>query len=175
MNKTIVICCPGDSFSGRFIKCLTQLIKELNKKDFKVYFCSTYSRNIYEVRNKCMLGNPKKGSNQQPFNGLKYDYILWIDNDMLFTPADFELLYKEDKDVISGLYLMSNNKQFAAVEYWDEDYFRKNGTFEFLEKTDRRAKSRGPGISFKVEYVHTPMSSSIISELCVGICSQAKL
>ena len=95
MNKTIIICCPGDSFSGDFIKSLTYLIKHLNNKDFKVYFCSAYSRNIYEVRNKCMLGSPIKGPDQLPFNGIEYDYILWIDNDMVFTPSDFDLLYKQ--------------------------------------------------------------------------------
>jgi len=148
MNKTIVICCPGDSFSGGFIKCLTQLIRDLNSKDFKVYFCSTYSRNIYEVRNKCMLGNPKKGLNQKPFGGLEYDYILWIDSDIVFTLTDFELLYKADKDVISGLYIMANDRQFAAVETWDESYFQKHGTFEFLNKEDVRTRY----IPFKVEY-----------------------
>ena len=33
MNKTIIICCPGDCFSGKFIKCLTfqRMSKESNK------------------------------------------------------------------------------------------------------------------------------------------------
>ena len=149
MNKTIIICCPGDSFSGNFIKCLTYLIKHLNNKGFKVYFCSAYSRNIYEVRNKCMLGSPTKGSNQKPFNGIEYDYILWIDNDIVFSPSDFDVLYKEDVNVISGLYVMANDKEFAAVEYWDEEYFQKNGSFEFLHKGDIGARL----LPFKVEYV----------------------
>ena len=149
MNKTIIICCPGDCFSGKFIKCLTYLIKHLNTIGFTVYFSGAYSRNIYEVRNKCMLGSPTKGSSQQPFNGMEYDYVLWIDNDIVFTPADFDLVYKEDIDVMSGLYVMANDRQFAAVEYWDEDYFQKYGTFEFLNKEDIRTRY----IPFKVEYV----------------------
>ena len=149
MNKTIIICCPGDCFSGKFIKCLTHLIKHLSNIGFKVFFCSAYSRNIYEVRNKCMLGSPIKGPNQQPFNGRKYDYILWIDNDMVFTATDFDLLYKEDLDVISGLYIMANDKDFAAVEYWDEDHFQKHGSFEFLAKENVHTRY----MPFKVEYV----------------------
>jgi len=149
MNKTIIVCCPGDCFSGNFIKCLTYLIKHLNTTGFKVYFCSAYSRNIYEVRNKCMLGSPVKGSNQQPFNGMEYDYVLWIDNDMVFSPSDFDLLYKHEADVISGLYIMANDKEFAAVEYWDEDYFQKHGSFQFLARTDIRTRY----MPFKVEYV----------------------
>ena len=76
-----------------------------------------------------MLGNPEKGSDQKPFNGKEYDYILWIDNDIIFTPEDFQKLYKEDKDVISGLYVMANNTHFAAVEVWDEQYFQTHGSF----------------------------------------------
>jgi len=149
MNKNIVICCPGDSFSGNFVKCLTYLIRHLNSKGFKVYFCSTYSRNIYEVRNKCLLGDPEKGSDQKPFDGKEYDYILWIDNDIIFTPEDFQRLYREHKDVISGLYVMANNTHFAAVEVWDEQYFQTHGSFEFLHKQHINHRL----VPFKVEYV----------------------
>ena len=94
MNKTIIICCPGDNFTGRFIRNLTYLIRHLNSKGFDVLFSSIYSRNIYEVRNRCLLGKPEKGQDQKLFDGEKYDYILWIDNDIIFTPEDFEKLYK---------------------------------------------------------------------------------
>ncbi len=149
MNKTIIICCPGDSFSGSFLRNLTYLIRHISAKGFKIYFSGSYSRNIYEVRNKCLLGTPKKGPEQLPFNSLQYDYILWIDNDMVFAPADFDKLYEADMQVISGLYIMANDRQFAAVEYWDEDYFSENGTFEFLEKSSLRSRY----LPFKVEYV----------------------
>ena len=149
MNKTIIICCPGSSFSGRFVSSLTYLIRHLASKGFKVLFSSTYTRNIYEVRNKCLMGTPEKGSNQKVFDGQDYDYILWIDDDIVFTPEDFEVLYKEDKDVISGLYLMANGTHFAAVEVWDEDYFKDNGTFQFLPKKNIKQRL----LPFTVEYV----------------------
>ena len=149
MNKTIVICCPGSSFSGAFLNSLTYLIRHLTSKGFKILFSSTYTRNIYEVRNKCLMGTPESGSDQDLFNGQDYDYILWIDDDIVFTPEDFEVLYKEDKDVVSGLYLMANGTHFAAVEVWDEDYFKDNGTFRFLPK--KNIKNRL--LPFTVEYV----------------------
>jgi len=149
MNKTIIICCPGDNFSGKFITSITYLIRYLTSKGFNVSFSSAYTRNIYEVRNKCLMGKPESGLKQLPFGGQKYDYILWIDDDIIFTPEDFDKLYKEDKDVISGLYLMANGLQFAAVEFWDEDFFQNNGTFEFLHKRDIKTRL----LPFKVEYV----------------------
>lgn len=149
MNKTIIICSPGNNYSGRFITSLTYLIRHLTSKGFSVRFCNTYSRNIYEVRNKCLLGTPEKGKNQKVLDGVKYDYILWLDNDIVFTPADFDKLYKEDKQVISGLYLMADNTHFATVEVWDEQYFKNEGTFEFLHKDDIKHRL----LPFKVEYV----------------------
>ena len=149
MNKTIIICCPGQSFTGKFLTSLTYLIRHLHSKGFKVLFSTTFSRNIYEVRNKCLMGDPSNGPDQHLFNGQDYDYILWLDDDIIFTPEDFEKLYKEDKDVISGLYLMANGTQFAAVEVWDEEFFKENGTFEFLNKQDVSHRL----LPFSVEYV----------------------
>ena len=149
MKKTIIICCPGNSFSGRFLSSLTYLIRHLNSKGFDVFYSSTYSRNIYEVRNKCLMGKPESGPDQEIFDGKEYDYILWLDDDITFTPEDFDKLYKEDKDVISGLYLMAKGTQFAAVEVWDEEYFESNGTFQFLQKTDIKTRL----LQFSVEYV----------------------
>lgn len=149
MNKTIIICCPGSSFSGQFVTSLTYLIRHLSSKGFNVLFSSTYTRNIYEVRNKCLMGTPDKGPEQKIFDGQDYDYILWIDDDIVFTPEDFEALYREDKDVISGLYVMADNTHFAAVEVWDEDYFKENGTFQFLIKKNIKQRL----LPFTVEYV----------------------
>lgn len=149
MNKTIVICSPGSSFSGRFLFSLTLLIKHLNNKGFKILFSSTFSRNIYEVRNKCLMGSPEKGPDQEVFNGQEYDYVLWLDDDIAFTPFDFDKLYEEDKEAISGLYLMADSTQFAAVEVWDEEYFQKHGTFQFINKQDIRTRL----LPFTVEYV----------------------
>ena len=149
MKKTIVICTPGNSFTCKFLTSLTYLIRHLSSKGFNVLFSTTYSRNIYEVRNKCLMGKPENGPEQKLFNGEEYDYILWLDDDIIFTPEDFEKLYKEDKDVISGLYLMANGTHFAAVEVWDEEYFQEKGSFQFLNKQD--VKSRY--LPFTVEYV----------------------
>ena len=51
--------------------------------------------------------------------------------------------------MISGLYLMANGSQYAAVEVWDEEYFQDNGTFQFLNKQDIKSRL----LPFTVEYV----------------------
>jgi len=44
---------------------------------------------------------------------------------------------------------MADSTQFAAVEVWDEEYFQKHGTFQFINKRDIRTRL----LPFTVEYV----------------------
>lgn len=135
MHK-IMICCPGTSFSIQYIKNLTDLLCSLqhNKLEYKV--CTTYSRNIYETRNMSLLGSPEKAQPEVPFDGEDYSHILWIDDDITFKVEDFWNLYSTNLDIVSGLYIMSDNIQYAAVEHWDEDFFSENGFFKFIKPED---------------------------------------
>jgi hypothetical protein len=38
-------------------------------------------------------------------------------------------------DVTAGLYMMEDMENFAVVKEWDEEFFKKNGTFEFVKAT----------------------------------------
>jgi len=81
----------------------------------------------------CLGGDIARGPAQLPFDGkMNYDYIMWIDSDILFTVEQFQRLLNRNVDVVSGLYKMEGDKYFAAVENWDEEYFAKNHCFEFL-------------------------------------------
>jgi hypothetical protein len=80
----------------------------------------------------CLGGNVQAGKDQKPWSGkLDYDYMLWIDSDIIFKPEDFIKLLQMEVDIASGLYLMTNGtrepNQFATVVDWDEKFFEKNG------------------------------------------------
>ena len=97
----------------------------------------------------CLGGNTLLGSNQKPYNGeLDYDYMLWIDSDIIFTVDDFDKLLSHQMDIVSGLYLMEDGQQFATVENWDENFFVKNGYFKFLSRIDLQNKME----PFQVNY-----------------------
>ena len=97
----------------------------------------------------CLGGNNLSGVDQKPFQGrADYDYIMWIDSDIVFTPNQLFKLIEDDKDIVSGLYMMSDNKHFATVETWDEEFFKKNGYFPFLTPQTIRGKYE----PFKVDY-----------------------
>ncbi len=99
----------------------------------------------------CLGADVLRGKNQVPFNGeINYDYIMWIDSDILFTPQHFiQLLSHKDKDIVSGLYPMEGGIAYPVVKEWNIDYFQKNGTFEFLKTNDPILYNKQP---FEVVY-----------------------
>jgi len=135
-NKVdLVLCLPGDNFSGNFLDCLLNTINVLERKGLKIIISRKYSCNIYYVRNMCLGANVARGQKQKPFGGqLDYKYLMWIDSDMIFRPQQILDLMKHDKDIIGGLCKMNDNLQYATVEKWDENYFKKHLSFKFLTK-----------------------------------------
>ena len=92
-----------------------------------------YDAVVYYARNKVAGGSVRNGPQQAPWAGeVDYDYMLWIDSDVVFRFEDFQALLRHKVDIAAGLYLMSDNARFAAVEHMDEDVFERAGEFEFL-------------------------------------------
>ena len=102
----IIFCIPGNSFSNRFLKCWTNLTRELHKRGVEYELLSQYIPNVYQVRSLLLGADRKFGQYQEPWQGKKnYDNIMWIDSDQVFEPNDFFKLLEHDKDIVSGLYL----------------------------------------------------------------------
>ena len=125
----------------------------LTQKNYKILLSQKTGSNIYHLRNACLGGDVLNGENQKPYQGkINYDFIFWIDSDSVFSPMDIEKLINHNKDVVSGLYLMSDGVHFATVEKgnWDYDKYIKNGgTFDFLKPRDILLKGTK---LFPVEY-----------------------
>lgn len=91
-----------------------------------------YDPVVFYARNKVLGGDVLKGKNQKPFQGTQeYDYLMWIDSDIMFSFSDFKKLLSWNKPIVAGVYLMADNKHYAVVKHWDKDYFVKNGSFKF--------------------------------------------
>jgi hypothetical protein len=149
MSKKIVFCLPGNNYSGKFLQCFSNLIIHCISKGYQIGISQKYSCNIYYVRNMCLGADVSRGENQKPFNGeLDYDYLMWIDSDILFTIEQFEKLLSHNEDIISGLYKMEGGKQFATVQNWDEEFFKKNGYFEFMQEKDIKNKTEPIDVSY---------------------------
>jgi GT2 family glycosyltransferase len=133
----VVFCFPGNSFSGTFLECWTNLFAYCLTNTIQPIISRKQSCNIYYVRNLCLGADVSRGKNQKPFNGqIEYDYIMWIDSDIVFTPQHFRKLLSHDKDIVSGIYMMDDGKHFATCREWDEEFFKKYGHFQFLTVED---------------------------------------
>jgi GT2 family glycosyltransferase len=97
---------------------------------------------IYFVRNMCLCGDVLRGENQKPFNGkIDYTHLMWIDNDIVFTPQQFQKLLDYDKEIVSGVYLMADQMHYATVEKWDENFFQEKGHFDFIKPDNFKNKT----------------------------------
>jgi len=145
----------------------------------------------------CLGADVLRGKNQIPFNGeINYDYTMWIDSDIIFTPEQFaQLLAHKDKDIVGGIYLMEGGAAYPVVKEWNIDYFQKNGVFEFLKVNDPSIQNGKPfevaytgfgfvlvkkGVFEKISYPWFPPEffefGNDISDFCsedVGFCRKA--
>jgi len=140
---------PGNNFSGNWLDSFLVFYNWCIKSKITVMLSRRESCNIYYVRNMCLNADSTKGENQKPFQGaIDYDYILWIDSDNVFSIEDFLKLYNLKKEIASGLYLTQNGKHFATVKDWNEEFYKQNGSFEFLTPE----KIKGKKEPFVVDY-----------------------
>jgi hypothetical protein len=118
--KRLFICVPGDNFSGRFLDCWTDFLSRLQEAGYAVAVSRAYLPVVGISRLKCLGGSETKGKIQQPFSGAGYDWILWIDSDMVWSFAEFATLMasaeRTQSDIIGGLYLMADGRHFACTE-----------------------------------------------------------
>jgi GT2 family glycosyltransferase len=146
----IIFCLPGASYSGRFLQCWTELLEKLPEYNITYALSQHYLCNIYHVRTKCLGASIERGVDQKPFDGkTDYDYIMWIDSDMVFKSEDFFKLLEHDKDIVSGMYKMSDDVNYATVETMDEKFFEEWLYYQFMQDNDIKAKK---GKLFKVDY-----------------------
>jgi hypothetical protein len=130
----VVFCLPGRTYSSEFLLCWTDLLVECSKRNIQFIVSQKYSSVVHFARSKCLGGNILAGPNQPPFKGLEYDYMMWIDSDIIFNTADFFKLLESPHDVTAGLYLMENMKTFPIIQKFDSSYLKEHGNFELMRE-----------------------------------------
>lgn len=150
----VLFCLPGKSFSNHFLQSWSELLLWCFNNNITPYLNIKYNAVVYYCRNLLLGADLQNGPEQEPFNGkLDYDYIMWLDSDMVFKPEDFSKLLNAKQDIVSGLYLMDGGKKYATVKNWDYEYFGKNYSFEFLEPEQVKTyQQNNPNTLMDVEY-----------------------
>lgn len=131
----IIFCIPGRSFSDNFLRSWTATVNLFHFKNWNFKLINAYSSNVYFSRGKCLGYNTLRGKNQKPFDGkLEYDFVFWIDSDIVWKPEQVIRLINWNKDIVSGIYLCEGEEVYPTVINWDLQFFKNNGYFEFLNK-----------------------------------------
>ena len=135
----VMIATPGSTYSQSFLLCWTQALYTLWKTDrYDVMICPGKSSFVPFARMQTMGLNVLRGKKQKPFNNEEYDIYVTLDSDIIFNANYLVELIECTRlhPVVSGYYMMADNKHFATVKEWDKEYFLKFGTFQFLQPGD---------------------------------------
>lgn len=146
----ILLCVPGKTFSASWIHSWNDTIATLTRAGHTWGYSMQYDPVVYYARNRVLGGDNTHGKQQKPFGGnVPYDYMVWIDSDMVWRGTDVLKLIEMDVPIASGCYLMQDNTHYTIVENLDYTQLAEQGTFKFMNRTDLDEKTA----PFKASYV----------------------
>ena len=134
----IIFCIPGKTFSNNFLVSWTKLVKYCDNNNIEYELSNVDISIVHLARYGCLMIDPESqcGVCLNPFQKeVDYDYIMWIDSDMVFEPAHFEKLLKAEKRVITGLAKINRTNEYACFkkdknERITDEYIKNNLDFD---------------------------------------------
>jgi len=135
-KKNIILALPGTECSTNFLMQWSETILELTKQGYSIGVSTGKSTQPREARIQSMGTNILFGKDQKPFGEkTAYDVFVSIDYEVIFTPKQvIELIEDTDKyPFISGVYRMGDASRLSYVSNLDDEFFLKNGTYEFAK------------------------------------------
>jgi hypothetical protein len=156
-KKRVILALPGDNFSSAFLMSLLATMNTLlDSNKYQLIISPGISSYVTFARMQTLGLNVLRGSEQKVFDGEAFDYWITIDSDQVFSPVQIiDLLDSlETHPVVAGCYRMSNLTHYPVVEEWDTEFFKKNGSFEFMgvEKLEAWKKENEGENFLKVSY-----------------------
>jgi hypothetical protein len=152
-QKQVVLALPGDNFSSAFLmSLLTTMNALLDSNKYKLIISPGVSSYVTFARMQTLGLSVLRGAEQKAFDGQAFDYWITIDSDQVFSPVQIiDLLDSlETHPVVAGCYRMSNLTHYPVVEEWDNEYFKKHGSFEYMGVEKLEAwKKENEGENFK--------------------------
>ena len=135
-HYNVVIATPGFSMDAEYVKALMATCERLVDEGISFTFLSEYSSFVPHAREATAMGGRELRYDKKQIAGgrFTYDKIFWIDSDIVWTPEDFLKLYLADLEVVSGLYLLDDEKS-VPVQVVDGFVRLEKANVKFLEKT----------------------------------------
>jgi hypothetical protein len=141
-KKKVIIALPGENFSSTFLTSILTTMNALIDNDkYKLIIAPGSSSSALFSRMQT-LGTRvgvgfglHRGVEQKAFDGEEFDYWITIDGGQVFSAEQIiDLLESLDTHpVVTGCYRMHSLTHYPIVEEWDNDFFNKNGKFEFMD------------------------------------------
>ena len=147
-GKTVILCLPGNMYSGKFMTSLLELVFHISKQGGQAVVSQQYSSMVNFARCKVAGADVTRGPDQKPFNSQPYDYMMWIDSDIAFSNEQFDQLLNMDCDVASGWYQQPGGST-TVVEKMDSDYFKEHGIYQFISGIEMRDRK----FEFQADYI----------------------
>tara|TARA_B100001939_G_C16749144_1_gene533142 strand:- start:50 stop:649 length:600 start_codon:yes stop_codon:yes gene_type:complete len=113
----IIFCVPGKNFSNNFLVSWTKLIKYCNENNIEYELSNGHTSIVHLARYSSLGINPETKCNpcKNPFGGqYEYDYIMFIDSDMVFEPWHLQKLLDADKKIVTGVYRIEKTNYLAC-------------------------------------------------------------
>jgi hypothetical protein len=135
-HYNVVIATPGFSMDAEYVKALMATCERLVDEGISFTFLSEYSSFVPHAREATAMGGKELRYDKKQIAGGKftYDKIFWIDSDIVWTPEDFLKLYFANLDIVSGLYLLDDEKS-VPVQVVNGFVRLEKANVKFLEKT----------------------------------------
>lgn len=128
-----------------YVKSLIATGEALAKEGITWLFTSGYSSHVADAREVTLSGSMENSLfESRPLQGqFTYDKIMWIDSDIAWSPEDVIKLYKSDKDIVSGAYLLASGEVTAYKKILDSGY-----THQDILKMEELTEIDGAGFGF---------------------------
>jgi hypothetical protein len=179
-------CLPGENFSAEFLVAWSNTLLTLISEQKTFMFNNLYSPIVQETRN--MLLNTVGRHNgiaitNELFAGMvSPKKVVFIDNDIIWTPQDMHKLLNSDKDIICGAYMTRDGSLACGLDEHRLQYSYLDGLTGDLEigftgmgfvavKFDVLKKMKAPW--FQVEYIEKDGAMQSIGE-DVYFCNKAR-
>lgn len=146
----IVFCLPASSVSSNYFNCWNATLAYLSSQGIECQYSMYENAIVAFTRNVILGANNLRGEYQVPFNGeIKYDYLFWIDHDIVWKPEQILQLINHDKDIVSGCYITTDNNHYPICKDMRDEVLLEKGNYQFISRKEL-AKQKD---IFKVDYV----------------------
>ena len=133
----LMICVPGNRFSMIWLSQWSQLLIMLANEGIEYVYNFADTMGMCKVRNLCLGGDSFGPASQKPFVGSEYDFILWLDSDIIFTKKQICTLLESAQTgrypILCGLYRIPDlpNAYTGVIDY-DPYKIIENKKFDFI-------------------------------------------